>query len=112
MNVSELVPQPTQQETFKRNRERYIPDRPGCYALATFSNVVLYIGLTNNLRRRMNEHLDNPEKTCETKNGRVVFFFWIESDDVHKIERTWMNIHNQNEGALPEFNKVYSPTST
>ena len=112
MNVSELVPQPTQHETFKRNRERYIPDRPGCYALATFSKVVLYIGLTNNLRRRMNEHLDNPEKTCETENGRVVFFFWIESHEVNKIERTWMNIHNLIEGALPLFNNVYSPTST
>lgn len=79
--------------------------------LATFSKVVLYIGLTNNLRRRMNEHLDNPEKTSGTENGRAVFFFWIESDEVHKIERTWMNIHNLSEGGLPEFNKIFSPTS-
>ena len=112
MNINELIPQPTHRETFKRNRDRYIPDRPGCYALATFSKMVLYIGLTNNLRRRMNEHLDNPEKTGETKNGRAVFFYWIESDEVNKIERTWMNIHNLTEGALPEFNKAYSPTST
>ena len=112
MNISELFPLPTQYETFKRARERYIPDKPGCYALATFSKVVLYIGLTNNLRRRMNEHLDNPEKTCETENGRAVFFFWIESHEINKIERTWMNIHNLIDGALPEFNKVYSPTST
>lgn len=80
--------------------------------LTTFSKTVLYIGLTNNLRRRMNEHLDNPEKTCETKNGRAVYFFWIESDEVNKIERAWMNIHNLIEGALPLLNKVYSPTST
>lgn len=111
MNIIELVPQPSQCETFKRNRERYIPEKPGCYVLATFSKVVLYIGLTNNLRRRMNQHLDSSEKICETKNGRAVYFFWIESQELNKIERTWMNIHNQHEGALPDLNKMYSPTS-
>lgn len=111
MNICELVPQPLMHETFKRNRLRYIPEKPGCYALATFSRVVLYIGLTNNLRRRMNEHLDSSEKTCTTEKGRAVFFYWIESLEINKIERTWMNIHNLVEGVLPEFNKVYSPTS-
>ena len=111
MNISELVPPPTKYETFKRNRGRYVPDKSGCYVLATFSKVVLYIGLTNSLRRRMNEHLDNSRKTRVTNCGRAVFFFWIESREVNKIERTWMNIHNQIEGALPELNKVYSPTS-
>jgi predicted GIY-YIG superfamily endonuclease len=111
MNIHELVPQPPQHETFKRSRLSHIPDKPGCYVLTTFAKVVLYVGLTQNLRRRMNEHLDNPQKTCQTKNGRPVLFFWIESEEVNKVERTWMNIHIQHEGRIPELNKIYSPTS-
>jgi hypothetical protein len=59
----------------------------------------------------MNEHLDNPQKTCQTKNGRPILFFWIESEEINKIERGWMNIHIQHEGRMPELNKMYSPTS-
>jgi excinuclease UvrABC nuclease subunit len=112
MNISELVPQPSHWETFKRNREAYIPERSGCYVLATFSKFVLYIGLTNNLRHRMNQHLDSSEKIRETKSGRAAFFYWVESQELNVIERTWMNIHIQHEGALPELNKIYSPTPT
>lgn len=80
--------------------------------LTTFSKEVLYVGLADNLRRRMNQHLDNPTKTDETKLGRAVLFHWIESPDTNKIERTWMNIHIQSEGVLPVLNRFYSPTAT
>jgi hypothetical protein len=73
---------------------------------------VLYIGLADNLRRRMNDHLDNPSKTGETKQGRAVLFHWLETPDTNKVERTWMNIHMQNEGILPLLNRVYSPVAT
>src|SRR5436305_1261255 len=99
MNIKLLVPQPSNCEPFKRNRERFVPERPGCYVLTNFLRAVLYIGLTLNLRRRMNEHLDDPRKIVETNFGRVILFHWIESQDLNKIERTWMNIHNQHEGA-------------
>jgi hypothetical protein len=68
--------------------------------------------LATNLRKRFNDHLDNPSKTSETQFGRAVFFFWIESGELNKIERTWMNIHTINEGSLPILNSIYSPTST
>jgi len=112
MNVDKLVPLPVKFETFKRDRLRFIPDVPGCYALTTFGRTVLYIGLTNNLRNRINAHLDNPAKTSETTYGRAVTVFWMESADVNKIERTWMNIHLEQEGSLPVLNGIYSPTST
>ena len=112
MNISELVPQPSHCETFLRNRLRFVHDGPGCYVLTTFSKVVLYIGLADNLRRRMNDHLDDPIKTGETTLGRAFLFHWIESQDTNKIERTWMNIHIQHEGSLPILNKMYSPTPT
>jgi len=112
MNINELIPQPTHREPFNRNKERFVPKKPGCYVLTTFEGVVLYVGLTENLRRRMNEHLDNPKKIEPTKLGRAVLFHWIETCDTHKIERTWMNIHTQNEGSLPVLNGMYSPIFT
>lgn len=111
MNISELVPAPTHRETFRRSREKFVPEKSGCYVLTSFGNVVLYVGLTNNLRRRMNDHLDNPDKTGATEFGKAVLFHWIESADIQKIERTWLNIHIQNEGSLPILNKFYSPTT-
>ncbi len=57
----------------------------------------------------MDQHLDNADKTRLTENGRAVFFYWIESDETNKIERTWMNIHLQHEGIIPILNKIYSP---
>lgn len=111
MNIRELVPQPLGCETFRRNRLRYIPEVSGCYALATFSGVVLYIGLSNNLRRRMGDHLDNPEKTKQTVFGRAVLFHWTTGENTNQIERTWLNIHSQHEGVYPVLNKIYSPIS-
>jgi predicted GIY-YIG superfamily endonuclease len=111
MNISELVPPPQQSESFLRSRCKYVPAASGCYVLTTFSKVVLYVGLTNNLRRRMNEHLDSPEKTSETQYGRAILFHWTETADTDRVERTWMNIHQQHEGCLPILNKVYSPVS-
>jgi excinuclease UvrABC nuclease subunit len=114
MKVNQLSPVPTMRETFKRSREKLIPPAAGCYVLSNFSGDVLYIGLAINLRRRFGQHLDNPDKTGETKNGRAVFFFWLEVNEmeINKIERTWLGIHTQNEGTLPILNKVFSPTST
>ena len=112
MKLDLLVPRPLASEAFRRNRERFIPTKPGCYALTTFAREVLYIGLTVNLRRRVNEHLDSAEKTELTIHGRAVLFHWLETTEINKVERTWLNIHLLNEGSLPVLNSVYSPTST
>jgi hypothetical protein len=111
MKLSELIPCPPKKEPFRRNIERFIPQVAGCYVLTTFDNTVLYIGLSVNLRNRINDHLDNDEKTSVTTDGRAVFFHWIASKDTEKIERTWMNIHIQHEGVIPVLNKIYSPVS-
>lgn len=110
MNISELVPAPSNSDAFRRHRERFIPEQPGCYVLTTFEREVMYLGLTKNLRQRFNEHLDNEQKTAVTKLGRAIFFWWLETEATNKVERTWMNIHIQHEGGLPLLNKVFSPT--
>ena len=112
MIVSSLMPKPEKREAFKRNRERMIPAATGCYVLANFREEVLYIGLAVDLRRRFGQHLDSPEKIAPTPLGVAVFFFWLESPDTNKLERTWMNIHQLAEGKLPVLNSMYSPTST
>src|SRR5581483_11879920 len=110
MNVNQLVPRPSSCDSFHRRRCRFVPESPGCYVLTTFTNVVLYVGLTVNLRRRMNEHLDSPKKTGETRFGRAVLFYWCEMSELntHKVERTWLNIHLEHEGVVPVLNSIYS----
>lgn len=112
MNVDKLIPHPTHCEAFKRNRDRFVPETPGCYVLATQQGVVLYVGQATNLRRRMNDHLDDPTKTGITRLGRAALFHWLECSDIATIERTWMNIHIQHEGELPVLNRTHAPTFT
>jgi hypothetical protein len=112
MTVTELFPQPVKCESFLRSRCAFVPETSGCYVLTTFLKEVLYVGLATNLRRRMNDHLDSPEKTNTTQKGRSVLFHWLETNDINVVERTWMNIHIQHEGTLPLLNRVYSPVST
>lgn len=112
MRLDLLVPKPPDSESFRRRRARFIPEKAGCYVLTTFSREVLYIGLTVNLRRRVNEHLESAAKTELTERGRAVLVHWIETSDTNKVERTWMNIHLVTEGRLPILNGAYSPTST
>lgn len=112
MNVQTLDPLPDNQQPFRRSHQKFVPDRSGCYVLTTFTGVVLYVGLASDLRRRMGDHLGSPAKIQETALGRAIWFHWLETEHLNKVERTWMNIHTQNEGRLPLLNDVYSPTAT
>jgi hypothetical protein len=112
MNVSALDPFPSMSEPFHRSKLRFLPDGSGCYVLTTFDGTVLYVGLAENVRRRVNQHLDSPEKTSVNPEGRAVLVHWYETTERNKVERTWMNIHNLIEGRLPVLNRAYSPTST
>ncbi len=110
MKCALLSPTPIRWEPFSRNKAKFVPDGSGCYVLTTFEDHVLYVGLAVNLRRRFNDHLDNPEKTKPTEEGRATKFYWVETTDNNRIERTWLNIHVSNEGRYPLLNKVFSPT--
>lgn len=112
MKIDQLVPLPDQVESFRWNRVRYVPENGGCYALTTFEKDVLYLGLATDLQRRMKQHLDSPEKVALTEHGRAIWFYWLECEDLNKVERTWMNIYTLHHGVLPILNKAYSPTAT
>ena len=111
MKVQVLDPSPKHRENFRRNRQPFVPETSGCYVLASFLDVVLYVGLTKDLRRRFGEHLDDPRKTSTTEVGRAFFFYWLECDELEKVERTWQNECEMMDGSLPILNKVASPVS-
>lgn len=111
MTIDMLNPAPSNRENFKRNAMKFVPDKSGCYVLTTFGGVILYVGQALNIRNRMNNHLDDPQKTAETPLGRAIFFYWLEYDNIGMLERTWLNTHVEHEGAYPVLNKVYSPVS-
>jgi hypothetical protein len=112
MNVAELTPLPGHKQLFSRDRVKFVTSTSGCYALTTFEGSVLYVGLATNLQRRIVQHLDTPEKVAPTPLGRAVWFWWYETPEINKVERTWMNIHIQHEGVIPTLNRIYSATPT
>ena len=57
----------------------------------------------------MQQHLESKEKTAETPAGRGVWFYWVANSQLQKLERTWLNMHVAQHGALPLLNKVSSP---
>ena len=111
MNVGELVPPPIRAEPFRRDRQSHVPAVAGCYALTTLTGLILYVGLTVNLRARMGNHLDTPEKVSPTPHGRAVFFHWLAPADTQAVERAWLNAHQLATGLRPVLNKADSPVS-
>ena len=113
MKVSELVPSPTGKVTFKLSSFKLVPKVAGCYVLTTFEDYILYIGLTENLFDRFQQHLDNPEKTSPTKEGKSIWFYYLPYSSVNlpKLERTWLNQFSSNNGRQPILNKMSSPIS-
>jgi len=113
MKVSELVPLPTDKVIFKLSSFKSVPKTAGCYILTTFEDYILYIGLSENLYDRFQQHLDNQEKTSPTKEGKAVWFYYLtyKVDNLPKLERTWLNQFNSNNGRHPILNKMNSPIS-
>lgn len=113
MKIEQLIPTPNSKVLFKLSSFKLVPKDPGCYVLATFENEILYIGLSDNLFTRFQQHLANPEKTNPTKEGKAVWFYYIIYDQINlpKLERTWINHFAAIRGKLPILNKVNSPIS-
>jgi hypothetical protein len=111
MTVDELTPLPTDKVQFKLSSFKAVPQTTGCYVLTTFDNSILYIGLAKNLNARFKQHLDNPEKTNPTTEGKAIWFYYATFDpnNLPKLERTWLNQFSNKHGRLPILNKMNSP---
>lgn len=113
MKIEELSPQPKDKVQFQLSSFKLVPQKTGCYVLTTFEGDILYIGLTDNLFNRFQQHLNNPEKTNPTKEGKAIWFYFTfyDAKNLPKLERTWINHYVAANGRLPILNKVNSPVS-
>jgi excinuclease UvrABC nuclease subunit len=112
MKTDVLVPRPDKRIEFSYQKARFVPVRPGCYVLTNFLNDIVYIGLSKNLNRRIQDHLDNKEKRQITPSGVAYWFHYLIVDNENKlnsVERGWLNQYELNCGELPLLNKVHSP---
>jgi len=113
MKVNELVPVPTEKVLFKLPSFKLLPKQAGCYVITTYYDEILYIGLSDNLFNRFQQHLNNPAKTNPTEIGKAVWFHYIiyNSLQLERLERTWLNQYESLNGRLPLLNKLNSPVS-
>jgi len=113
MKLEELSPLPKSKVHFKYAPFYLVPKEAGGYVLTTFDNDILYIGLSENLFDRFQQHLDNPEKTNPTKEGKAIWFYFTTYDqkNLPKLERTWINQFAAIHGRFPILNRVNSPVS-
>ncbi len=113
MKIKQLNPIPTEKVAFKLSSYKIIPKTSGCYILTTYDDSVLYIGLATNLNNRFKQHLDNPEKTNPTSEGKALWFYYVlfDSSNLPKLERTWLNQFQTIHGKFPILNKTSSPIS-
>ena len=111
MKIEKLIPLPKEKVLFNLSSYKLVPKAFGCYALSTFDNHILYIGLSENLYERFKQHLANPKKTSSTADGKAVWFhfFTYPSKNLEQLERTWLNQFNAEHGRRPILNKVDSP---
>ena len=85
MKIDELIPFPTEKVQFKLSSFKLVPHLDGCYILTTFDNDILYIGLATDLNNRFKQHLENPEKTSPTIEGKAIWFYYQSFDPKTKI---------------------------
>ncbi|MCE5210702.1 MAG: GIY-YIG nuclease family protein [Deltaproteobacteria bacterium] len=113
MKIADLIPLPKDKVHFKLSSFKLVPKETGCYVLTTFDNDILYIGLSDDLFTRFQQHLDNPDKTNPTEEGKVIWFYYMiyDAKNLPKLERTWLNQFSNIHGRRPILNKADSPIS-
>lgn len=111
MNVTKLVPQPVERIQFHLRMKKHVPAKTGCYVLTTFDGLVLYVGLATSLANRFAQHCETKEKCDPTADGRAFWFYFLEVDskELNRLERTWLNQFSAIHGRRPILNKVDSP---
>jgi hypothetical protein len=114
MMIEDLQPAPDHRTRFEWRHCASVPELAGCYVLATYAGVVLYVGLASrSIRDRMLAHFDNPVKQAGSTAGVPYWFLYLTCDSsrVNMLERGWFNIAKLRDGAFPPLNRVDSPVS-
>lgn len=112
MHVGRLVPKADSRELFARSSVGMVPEKPGCYALVTHDDIVVYVGQANDLNRRMQDHLASDEKRSRTPWGyaRWLYYRLCDVSDLSQLESEWVRQFKlANRGNLPHFNRAEPP---
>ena len=108
MKVQECSPTMQNRVVFIRHSIPFAPAIAGCYCFANIHDDVLYIGQTDNLQRRLGQHLDDPRMTSRTSLGLVSWFYYIELPecDLRVTEQRLVGNYMFKEGSLPPLNRM------
>lgn len=77
-----------------------LPAEAGCYILASGGGEVIYIGQSNNLRRRMSEHL-----RVGRLQGAWFYYLQLPAERVLEYEQRLLSKHRFREGQWPALNR-------
>ena len=112
MVATQLKPTPISKDYFDRYGSNRIPKVSGCYALCRSDGLIFYIGQSKNIRSRIKQHLNNPQKTRKTEYGTASMVFYLEypKERLDALENSWIHSYkNAHCGKLPLFNKIEAP---
>ena len=108
MKVQDCSPTMQSRVMFSRRSIAFTPTVAGCYCFANIYDDILYIGQTDNLRRRLSQHLDDPRMTGGTSLGLVSWLYYVElpNHDLRIMEQKLIGDYHFKEGVLPPLNRV------
>jgi excinuclease UvrABC nuclease subunit len=100
MKPRNLTPIPTQALPFDTVSLDFISNRNGCYVFTASNGDILFIGSTNVLKKRLEQHI---EKNQALEISAVHF---LESDEIKQeiVEKDWHNQFQEFAGCLPPMN--------
>lgn len=107
MKIVNLYPKLHNRVPFRLSEARRVPERSGCYVLASIHDDVIYIGQSVNLCQRMQQHLNTSRMTQITSVGLVVWFYYgmIPLEKIEGIESQLIFNYKAVEGQLPPLNR-------
>ena len=108
MKILELAPQMVKRVGFELRYGLLLPRSSGCYVLANIYDEVLYIGQTECLRRRMEDHWKDPRMTQRTRLGLATWFYYQDCpvSDLLAVERSLLSKYYFEEIELPPLNRM------
>lgn len=108
MIISSLNPKLPARVQFRFSEALRVPERSGCYVLASIHGDVIYIGQSANLNQRMQQHLDTPRMTQTTSAGLAVWFYYslLPPEKLNLIESQLLFNFKAVEGKLPPLNRI------
>ena len=111
MKVKDLCKPSIRRVEFSKKSQHIVPCKSGAYVLSTYFEEILYIGVSQNLQRRMLEHLNDQAKVENTPLGKA---FWISyllcsEKDFRFYEKGWIFAFQLAEGKRPYYNKIDPP---